>query len=101
MATPAGAIDDAALLQAAEAALRQAYAKYSDFRVGAALLTSSGRVFHETTATVTSGSPCTSGDPISHNSVRCCCMTVPLRKRRSRERTDVRQTAYGWPRFKN
>lgn len=40
-----GATDDAALLQAAEAALRRAYARYSDFRVGAALLTESGRVF--------------------------------------------------------
>ncbi len=40
-----GTIDDAALLQAAEAALRQAYAKYSGFRVGAALLTANGRVF--------------------------------------------------------
>jgi len=41
-----GAIDDAALLRAAETALQQAYAKYSNFRVGAALLTASGRVFH-------------------------------------------------------
>lgn len=41
-----GAVDDAALLQAAETALRQAYARYSKFRVGAALLTVRGRVFH-------------------------------------------------------
>ena len=37
--------DDTALLQAAEAALRQAYARYSGFRVGAALLTASGNLF--------------------------------------------------------
>ncbi|HUN46052.1 MAG TPA: cytidine deaminase [Stellaceae bacterium] len=39
------AVDDSALLQAAEAALRQAYARYSRFRVGAALLTAGGRVY--------------------------------------------------------
>ncbi|MDQ3537435.1 MAG: cytidine deaminase [Actinomycetota bacterium] len=37
--------DEAALLEAARSAQRQAYAPYSKFRVGAALLVADGRVF--------------------------------------------------------
>jgi cytidine deaminase len=43
MTTP---IDDAALIAEALAARDKAYAPYSNFQVGAAVLTASGRVFH-------------------------------------------------------
>jgi cytidine deaminase len=39
-------VDDATLLEQAIAARHKAYAPYSNFAVGAAILTASGRIFH-------------------------------------------------------
>ena len=44
MSTPAATRSDEALRAAAEGAMRRAYAPYSDFRVGAALLTPGGEM---------------------------------------------------------